>query len=129
MRIFFGMTSDCCSGVRRMRRHRLRSATAIARFASSCPTMCALRASTTCCGVMLKGSCHARGDAESEERGTDEGAVIVVPLLVEPPPATDASDGDGAAAVAPVGATAALKERCSSACAREQAASSSPCVR
>lgn len=69
------MISACCAWGRRMRRQRLRRAMAMAFLASSCPTMCWLRASTTCAGFRDTGSSQDReGTAKVEEEGGDDGA-------------------------------------------------------
>lgn len=70
------MISACCAWGRRMRRQRLRRAMAMAFLASSCPTMCWLRASTTCAGFRDTGSSQDREGTPRvlEEEGGDDGA-------------------------------------------------------
>src|SRR5438309_982474 len=57
--MFLGVTSSRSSGPSCWRRHRLRNATATARFASSCPTMCSFNAATIALGVSLSFSTWA----------------------------------------------------------------------
>ena len=86
------MISACCAVVRRMRRQRLRSATAMAFLASVCPTMCWLSASTTCPGVRFMGSIQ---DFDELVSGGGGGVAALVLCSVEP------GAGAGAGADAP----------------------------
>mmetsp|Transcript_13970 Transcript_13970/g.34111 ORF Transcript_13970/g.34111 Transcript_13970/m.34111 type:complete len:245 (+) Transcript_13970:769-1503(+) len=52
MRMFLGITSSLRGSCSFMRLHLLRIAMAMARLASACPTMCLLRYSTICLGVI-----------------------------------------------------------------------------